>query len=67
MNALDIVAEWLEKNDFDGLCGDMECACVVGDLNPCGEMKANCIPGYKVDCDCGDHDWHIVTEKPVGR
>ena len=67
MDVLDMVEEWLKANEFDGLCSDMECACVIGALNPCGEMRAGCTAGYKVPCDCGDHDWHIVSEKPAGR
>lgn len=38
----------LKNKGFDGLyCSEGECACEIGDLNPCGEYSEDCKPGYK--------------------
>ena len=59
MNVLKIVSDYLVANGFDGLYYD-GCGCVVGDLEPCGEIRADCEPGVRRPCDCGgDCDWHI--------
>lgn len=67
----EIVAQYLKANGYDGLyneCG--ECACLIGDLAPCGEMSGECVSGYKAKCDddgcgcCTDNGWHIQAEKP---
>jgi hypothetical protein len=55
----DIVAAYLCEHDYDGLYSDQECACVLGDLMPCGTPSPDCAAGYKQPCDCGDHDWHV--------
>lgn len=61
---VDIVAEYLEANEFDGLYSeDGECACLTHDLAPCGNIGELCQAGYRVSCDCGDHDFHIVGTK----
>jgi len=56
-----IVAEYLEKNGFDGLFnGFCDCACELSDLFPCGEPDIHeCRAGYKRPCNCGEHDFHI--------
>lgn len=65
MDVGDIVYEYLEKNGYHGLWNpDGECACVLKDLGACDEMNQNCQAGYMAPCDCGDHDFHIVTERP---
>lgn len=64
MDVKDIVKKYLEENGFHGLYEpDNECACESRDLFPCGENPQYCIAGYKVPCDCGDHDFHISAEK----
>jgi len=60
----DIVAEYIEKNGYDGLCNvDSECGCTLEDWIPCSDLSENCRPGWKAKCYCGDHDWHITTTK----
>ena len=68
MTVAEIVREYLEKNDFDGLVEeDAECGCDLDDLAPCGEMRATCEAGHKTDCDpetCladGDCAYHICA------
>ena len=63
---LDIVAEHLSVNGFDGLYNHMgECGCLKDDLSPGTCFEENCQPGYKVPCDpetCpadGDCEFHI--------
>lgn len=70
LTVLDVVRERLVADGYDGLCADGgECACLVGDLMPCGEMRHDCLPGHKGPClpeDCGadgNCDWHIVPDK----
>ena len=64
MNVVEILIEWLEKNDYDGLYVAGECACTLDDMMPCdGEHMSECEAGYMQKCDCGDHDYHIGGEK----
>lgn len=60
MNIQEIIEKWLVDNSYDGLYSEA-CGCEVDDLMPCGEPR-NCDAGYKVPCDCGEHDFHIVGE-----
>jgi len=61
----DIVAEWLTEHGYDGLYdGDADCACLLGDVAPCGGPFGDCKAGYKVPCDCGEHNYHVQEEKP---
>ena len=58
-----IVLEYLTRHGYDGLCdSDGECACTLDDLAPFGELSAECCPGHYAQCDCGDHDFHIVKD-----
>jgi hypothetical protein len=71
MTVLTIVEEYLGAHGYDGLFNVKEgvppfnddgyntCSCELRDLYPCGAINGNCQPGYKVPCNCGDHDWHI--------
>ena len=46
----EIVADWLQKHDFDGLCNtENECGCTLDDLIPCidGLDGETCQAGYK--------------------
>ena len=69
----DIVKEYLENNNYDGLYSDNGgCACHLSDLIPCGNEKIEqCRPGYKSKCDCGDRClYHIganVEEQKVKK
>lgn len=46
MEIIEIVEIHLSEKGYGGLYSD-ECACVVGDLAPCGEMKSDCRAGYR--------------------
>lgn len=62
---IEIVADHLRANGFDGLVADGECGCELSDLQPCGESFAQCKPGYKVPDPNGEPgDWLITTKKP---
>jgi hypothetical protein len=64
MNCLEIIYKYLEDNGYDGLTNiNGECACDLSNIGPCGENLSSCQPGYKVSCDCGEHDYHITTQK----
>lgn len=56
--------EWLKARGYEGLHCDNDCACDLNDWNACGDGVDGCEPGYKTPCDCGDHDYHITSEKP---
>jgi len=67
VNVADMVAEYLKKNKFEGLCDtNGECGCELDDLFPCESKGVDqCEPGYKVPCSCGEGcDFHISTKKP---
>lgn len=57
----EIVIKYLKDHKFDGLFSSgCECACELEDLFPCCEYGLiSCKPGYKMPCDCGDHNFHI--------
>ena len=47
MNVIEIVKEYLQKNNYDGLAGD-DCGCELGDLMPCDGTYETCEAGHKV-------------------
>lgn len=55
----DIVKEYLDTHGFDGLYSSGECGCYKDNLFPCESPQADCAAGYRTECDCGDHDYHI--------
>ena len=63
---VDMVREWLERNDYEGLFNPECCACELSDLMPCDEPNfRECEPGYKTECpdDCGEGClWHIARK-----
>ena len=64
MNCLEIIKRHLKTYGYDGLYNpDGKCACEINDLNPCCSDISECSPGYKIPCDCGDHDFHIGFEQ----
>jgi hypothetical protein len=63
MTVNEIVISYLISHGYDGLFNEDSCACLVDDLAPCGELCGDCEVGFKVPCDCGDHDYHISAEK----
>lgn len=50
MNVRDMVRDWLEDSEFDGLYNDCGCGCVLGDLMPCDGDQSTCEPAYVFDC-----------------
>lgn len=46
-NVREIVTEYLEKNNFDGLCNE-ECGCRKDDLIPCEEIENDCESAYRI-------------------
>lgn len=60
-----IVEEHLRANGFDGLFNTCaECACEASDLAPCGQFGADCQPGVRVGCTCGEEcAFHIVPKR----
>lgn len=50
-----IVKIWLEDHpEYDGLVSPSNCACLTTDLEPCGEMRNDCVAGHKIECECGE-------------
>ena len=47
-------ADWLRAHGYDGLYLPGECACLIDDLRPCGELDQACKPGYRVE---PDEEW----------
>ena len=47
MKLIEIVADYVEKNNYDGLYNPhAECACKKSDLMPCDSIGRDCLPGY---------------------
>jgi len=63
----EIVEGYLRSRGFEGLYHEDECACLAGDLMACGEDSSMCERGYKRACDCGDHDWHVGSEREEAK
>jgi len=61
MELRDIMKQWLEANGYDGLYNSqVDCACELSDLFPCGEPALECSAGHKTACDCKEkHNFHI--------
>ncbi len=69
----DILVEYLEENDFDGLVNpDNNCGCTLDDLNCCDECCFECLPAYKVKPtdefidENGESDW-MMSLSAEGR
>lgn len=60
--SIQMVAEWLKANNYDGLYVSGECGCLLDDLAPCGEYCSECTPGYKLPDNEG-YDF-MVGEQP---
>lgn len=61
MNVKQIVAAHLVETRHDGLFNAYaECACELADIMPCGGDSAECEPGYRHPCRCGEgHQFHM--------
>lgn len=69
MTVLEMVERTLRTNGYDGLFNESgECACLVTDLEPCGNMSSECEAGFKIDM-LGDGygeegiTWRIMGQK----
>ena len=63
MNVREIIKTYLVEHGYDGLYAE-ECGCALDDLIPCGDYAGDCQPGYKVRCDCEEHNgWHVGPER----
>ena len=73
----EIVAEYLERNGYDGLFNSSgECACKLGDLFPCySESTCFCQAGHLIPCpgpegceaaEYGECSFHIGPKKRLG-
>ena len=49
MDLIQIVADGLKKNGYDGLFVEDGCACKVDDLAPCGCLAEVCCPGVLIE------------------
>ena len=67
MTVKEIIKQYLREHGYDGLYSDNECGCEIDDLGPCDGTLDDCMPGYKVPCDCGDHNFHIQSPRDVGK
>jgi hypothetical protein len=77
MNVIDIIAEYLIANKYDGLClPEHGCACLLEDLAPCAAISEKCRSGHCVNvsadtpCLCdesGTDHWHIEADDASGQ
>lgn len=66
MKVEEIVKEWLKAQGYDGLFNEAgECACLLEDLAPCGELSGECQAGHKIQCSDVVDDFQIVPEREV--
>ena len=59
-----ILESYLKDNGFGGLVYPDECACKIGDLQPCDGGMLECEPGYLQHDPTGEYDFIITTKKP---
>ena len=62
----EILVNYIQENNYDGLYSEFECACDINDLASCDQLMLDCTVGYKQPCDCGEHDFHIGAAKLDG-
>lgn len=71
MNGIEIIADYLKKNGFDGLwCPDIPCGCGLDDLAPCrgdGCSIHDCEPAYKRMKKCEDCNQENECYDPDGK
>ena len=64
MSVQKIIEDYLKQNGFGGLVYPDECACKIGDLQPCDSPCMYCEPGYIQHDPTGEFDFIITTVKP---
>ena len=66
MNVLEIIKQYLKEKGYDGLYSDIgECACTIEEVENCGCIGEECMPGYLQECEEGnEYDYSIVPYKP---
>ena len=59
-----LVQSAFERGGFEGLFNTTGgCACLAGDLAPCGYPSLSCRPGVRAPCDCGQGcGFHVVAK-----
>lgn len=65
MKLREILKEYLEKNEYEGLVNiDLDCGCTIEDFMPCDAPYINCEAGYKKSStENKEFDWIIVPGK----
>jgi len=62
---IDIVRKALIESGYDGLYNEGECACLIDNLQPCGEDFSLCRAGYRHDAPPGSgYDFYVKDHKP---
>ncbi len=56
----EMIHDYLQSNNYDGLYNPGSCACESIDLMPCGNVEISCMAGYKIagdelKCKCSFH------------
>jgi len=67
MTVKEIIEAYLKENGYDGLFSQFAgCCCPVGGIENGGDcLCVDCVPGYRVPCECEDEDaFYIVPDKP---
>ncbi len=59
-----ILEDYLKERGMGGLVYPGECACKIGDLQPCDSGMVDCEPGYLKPDSTGEFDFIITTKKP---
>ena len=63
MTLIELIADGLDRNGYDGLYRADVCACKRDDLAPCGCLAEGCEPGVLVDVECCDN---CTPSEPCG-
>lgn len=62
----EIVEEWLQQNNCDGLTDEEGCGCNINELFPCGLPQNYCVAAVKKLCipsDCGGCDSYLDNDE----
>ena len=59
-----VIASAISAGGYDGLyAADGECACELGDLAPCGQLRDDCMMGYRYWCEDSDCEYTETNHK----